>query len=164
MEIVVDRLVEELDILAAKDYDEGGFRDEIELAQTVWWGDPLIVAEQQYPLLYVQPVSTTDARGTTSEVWRDLTIQIVLLADPRTLYDEAEIVEATASRELVRASSAIERHLETINLAMPGGLGEDSRSVVVRETTFPPQLRGSLMLSSAVLTVVVQKAYKRNKQ
>lgn len=165
MEQVIDRLVEELNLISEIDYEYGGFKDEIDLADTVWWGDPKTAADQQYPLIYVQPVLDAPAAqgGTNSQVWRDLTIEIACLADPRVYYDESEIVEATTSRELVRVGTAIRRHMEKINLAWPGGLSDNVRSVTVTEVSYPDQTRGALLLSSVVLTVVVQKAYDRIK-
>jgi len=163
MEQVIDRLVEELDILKDLDFDEGGFRDEVDLADDVWWGDPNTAADQQYPLMYVQPVNEVPAGGTNSQVFKDLTIEVACLVDPRTEWDETEVTEATASRELVRIGSAVNRRLETININLPGSFVERVRSITVTETSYPSQTRGALLLSSVVLTVVVQRAYDRAK-
>lgn len=164
MEQVIDALVAELDILADLDFDEGGFADQIALAGGVWWGDPGILAVHQYPAAFVVPVRTTDAQGTNAQTWRNHEVQIMVLADPRNLFDTTEVVESTAMRELVRAGSVIERRLETINLAMPGGLSEGSRSITLTETSYPPQERGGLLLASVIVSVTVQKAYARAKQ
>ena len=163
MEQVIDRLREELDILKELDYEDGGFKDEVDLADSVWFGDPETAADHQYPLMYVQPVNEVPAGGTNSQVFKDLTIEIACLVHPRTEWDETEVVEATATRELLRIGSSINRRLETIDLDMPGGLGENTRKVTVTETAYPSQTRGALLLSSVVLTVVVQKAYNRAK-
>ena len=164
MEQIVDALVVEMDALADKDFEEGGFADQFTLAGDVWWGDPGILAVHQYPAAMVIPVRSSDAGGTNAQVFIDHEIQIMVLADPRNLFDTTEVVESTAMRELVRTGSVINRRLETINLAMPGGLSDGSRSIVVTETSYPPQERGGLLLASVIVSVTVQKAYARAKQ
>jgi hypothetical protein len=163
MEEIIDALVAALNEIAILDFSEGGFLDEIEIEGEAWWGDPGFVADQQYPLLYVQPVREVEAGGTNKEVWTDHTVEIGLLTDPRTEYDVTESVEATAARELIRAGTSIRKMLQRFNTATPGGLAPRVRSVNVTEVTYPPQERGGFLLSSVTLTVVVQKAEDRVK-
>jgi hypothetical protein len=163
MEEIIDALVVTINELALLDYADGGFADEIEITDTVWFGDPGFVADQQYPLVYVQPVRSAEAGGTNKEIWTDHTVEIGCLTDPRFEWDSSEVVEATATRELIRTGASIRKRLQQFNTAMPGGLAPRVRSVSVTEVTYPPQERGGFLLSSVTLTVVVQRAEDRVK-
>lgn len=163
MEEVIDKIVEQLNLLADLSFDEGGFRDEISLVEDIWWGDPGILSNEQYPFMFVEPVTSEPNRelGTTRSAGRTLTIRIGLLADPREFYDTEERTEATASREMVRTLENIERHFERKTLGMPGVLGEGVKGVEVGTTLYATQVRGSLYSIGAQLTLNVDRQRPR---
>lgn len=160
MEKVIDAVITELNTLKDKDYDEGGFRDEIDLEE-VWFDDPRILPSESYPFIYVAPGTSRKVNEQTGFIDRDLTILIGLLVDPREFYDVTEVSEATASREMLRTVYAIERHFERKTLRMPGGLAENTKNVEVGETVYSQQLRGDLYGRSALVTLTVRKQYPR---
>jgi hypothetical protein len=160
MERFIDAVVEQIDIVKALDQSEGGFADQIELAQDVWWGNPGVIADQQYPLIYVEPVVSVPESETTGTKTRTETVRLVLLADPRVLYDPTEIVEATASREVVRTMESIEAWFEKTSLRVVNGLFEGCTKLVVASTEYAQQLRGTLYSTGAsiLLTADVKRA------
>jgi hypothetical protein len=161
VEKVIDRIIEELNLLKDRTYEEGGFSDEIDLVGDVWWGDPGILDADQYPFVFVAPDTSEPDGGTTANTKRTLTIRIGILIDPREYYDTTETVEATASRELVRLIESIEQHFERKTIRMPGGLGEGTLGVEVGTTAYAIQLRGDLYAQSAQLTLSVDRQRPR---
>lgn len=155
MEEVINAIVAQLDIIADLTRANGGFADQIRLAQNVWWGNPGVLADQQYPFIYVEPVLSVPQSETTGTKTRTLTIRIVLLADPRELYDETEIVEATASREVVRTMESIERWFEKTSLRAVNGLAEGVTDLEVASTEYAQQLRGTLYSTGASILMSV---------
>ena len=161
MEQVLDAIRDELDSLAGLDYDEGGIRDQIELAEDVWWGNPGILAITQYPYLYIEPVLSVPQGETTGRMTRTLTVRVVLLIDPRSLYDVDEVVEQTASREMVRAMTAIEAHFEKTSLRIPDGLAVNTQKVTVATTEYAQQVRGELYSLGASIVLSVDQRRPR---
>lgn len=161
MELIIDAIVEQLTIMQDLPRDEGGFLDEIDLADEVWWGNPGVLAEQQYPAIYVEPVISSPESETTGNMTRTETIRIVLLADPRVYYDETEISEGTASREMVRTMEAIEKWFQKTSLRQPNGLAPYTSRLVVGQTEYAPQFRGSLISLGATVVLLVDSKLPR---
>lgn len=163
MEQVLDAVKAQLDIIKDIDYEDGGFADQVDLADDVWFGNPGILPEQQYPYLYVEPVLSVPKDETTGMMRRTLTIRISLLVDPRPYYDQTEIVEQTASREMVRTMTAIESHFEKTALRIPDGLAVNTQRVDVASTEYAQQVRGALYsLGASIVLAVDQKRPRRS--
>jgi hypothetical protein len=161
MDKVLDAVIEQLDIIKDIPYDEGGFLDEIDLPDNVWFDDPKILAENQYPFMFVEPVNSVKVNETTKDIERSLTIRIGLVVDPRLYYDASEVTETSASREMIRTVEAIRRHFERTSLRVPNGLSENTTSLEVGSTDYLQQLRGDLYARSAQITLSVRKKYLR---
>ena len=140
---IIDAVVAELQTLADTDYENGGFKDQIQLPQAIWWGNPGILPDHQYPYIYVEPVISDKESETTGTITRRYNVRIVLLVDPRPLFDETEITETTASREMVRTTENIERHFERTRIRKPNGLAPGTKKVDVRQSEFAEQIRGT---------------------
>ena len=160
MEEVLDAVIAQLNIIKDLDYDSGGFKDEIDI-EDVWFDDPRILPSESYPFIYVAPGTSRKTSENTGSIERTLTIQIGLLVDPREFYDESEVTEISASREMLRTVDSIERHFERKSLRMPSGLSENTKGVEVGETVYTQQLRGDLYGRSALITLSVKKQYPR---
>lgn len=160
MEKVIDAIIEQINLIKDLDYDEGGFRDEIDLEE-VWFDDPRILPSESYPFIYVAPGTSRKTNETTQFIDRTLTISVGLLVDPREFYDVDEVAETTASREMLRTVDAIERHFERKTLRLPNGLAENTVGLEVGETVYSQQLRGDLYGRSALITLQVVKRYPR---
>ncbi len=161
MDVVLDAVIAQLDIIKDVPYAEGGFLDEINLVDDVWFDDPRILPQSQYPFMFVEPVNTVKSSETTKDIERELTIRIGLVVDPRLYYNANEIVETSASREMIRTVEAIRRHFERKSLRMPGGLSENTTGLEVGSTDYVQQLRGDLYGRSAQITLRVRKKYPR---
>jgi len=160
VEEVIDAIIAQLNEIRELDYDAGGFRDEIDIEQ-VWFDDPRILPAESYPFIYVAPGTSRKTSETTQYIDRTLTISIGLLVDPREFYDEDEVAETTASREMLRTVDSIERHFERKTLRLPDGLAENTVGLEVGETVYSQQLRGDLYGRSALITLQVVKRYPR---
>lgn len=159
MDIVLDAVIAQLNDIKDLPYAEGGFLDEIDLVDDVWFDDPRILPENQYPFMFVTPVSTEKSSETTTFIDRTLTIRVGLLVDPRDYYDETEVVETSASREMIRTMDAIRRHFERRSLRRPGALSVNVIGIEAGRTEYLQQLRGGLYARSATLTLLVTKRY-----
>jgi len=163
MELILDKLVADLQNLADTLYADGGFSDEMPLESYVYWGEaPSTLGIEEYPLLEVVPVTSEPAGGTTGNVNRALTIRVTLLYDPVPFYDASETAEATASRETVRTMDSIEQYLEKTTKMQLDGL---ARSAVVGATEYASLLpRGTVNMrsASATINVEIQRQRSRN--
>lgn len=140
---IIDAVTRELQTLAGTDSDSGGFRDRIELPQSVWFGNPGILPDNLYPYIYVEPVIGVKESETTANITRRYNVRIVLLIDPRNLYDETEVTEQTASREMIQTMEAIEQHFEKTTLRKPDGLAPGVMKVDLAATEYAQQIRGT---------------------
>ena len=160
MEEVIDKLQIDIQELANTPFSVGGFSDEISLNSPVYWGELPLAGVEAFPAIEIVPILSEPAGGTTTEVWRDLTIRVTLLFDAREFYDTTETSEATATRECVRTMESIERYLEKTSKVHLDGL---VRKAEVGATEYAPQLpRGTVNVSSASATVEVQIARPRS--
>ena len=160
MDLVIDAVIEQLNILKGIDYEDGGFRDEIDVEQ-VWFDDPRILPTEQYPFIFVAPGVSRKTGESTQFIERTLTVQIGLLVDPREFYDASEATEQTASREMMRTMDSIERHFERKTLRVPGGLVDNTKGIEVGETVYSQQLRGDVYGRSALTTLSIPVQRRR---
>lgn len=161
MEEILDAIIAQLNIIKDLDYSDGGFRDEIDLVQNIWFGNPGILPSQQYPYIYVEPQQSVPRDANTGRIRRALTVRIILLLDPRELWDDSEIVEATASREMIRTMDSIERWFEKDQFRTPDGLTPGVHSVVVSTTEYAQQVRGALYSQGASILLTIDKSRPR---
>ena len=155
---IIDAVVAHLETLSDLDLDSGGFRDQIELPERVWWGNPGILPAQSYPFIYVTPEISQRESETTSTTTRRYNVRIVVLVDPRPLFDVTEIHEMTAGREMVNTMEAIEAHFEKKSLRVPNALAPGVKGFTVQQTEYAEQVRGDLYsLGASVLLEIDAK-------
>lgn len=160
MEEALDAIIAQLNII--KDLESPtGFLDQLDLPDNIWFGNPGILAAQQYPYIYVEPQISVPRDENTGSRRRTLTIRIALLVDPRTYWDEAEIVEQTASREMIRTMESIEQWFERDLFKTPNGLAPGVQKVVVAQTEYAQQVRGSLYSQGASIVLTLDKSRPR---
>lgn len=155
MEQILDKLVTDIGVLADTFFEDGGFRDEMPLQSSIWFGEaPDFSGLEDFPLIEIVPVLSESAGGTTGKVNRDLTIRVTLLYDPRAFYESSETAEQTASREAIRVMDSIEIYLEKTAKTNLDGL---ARNAEVGATEYAPTLpRGTVNVRSASATINVQ--------
>ena len=160
MESVVDYIVADLAVFAAALSADGGIADIVDDDVVVFWGDPGIIAVQNYPCFTVAPVSGNPTGGTTATENRDLTVLITFLVDGREYFDAASPAEATGDRMLVQVADRLEaRYLSKTKTLLDGMSGV--RNASVSGTQYTPQPRGSVFAKSAELTLTVNKSRQR---
>lgn len=160
MEEVLDAVVAQLNIVKDLPNPEGFF-DQLDLPDNIWFGNPGILPAHQYPYIYVEPQISVPRDENTGRRRRTLTIRIALLVDPRAYWDETEIVEQTASREMIRTMESIERWFERDQFNTPNGLAPGVTKVVVAQTEYAQQVRGSLYSQGASIVLTVDKSRPR---
>lgn len=141
---IIQAVVDNIQGLSILDSEDGGFKDQIELAQDVWYGNPGILPDHQYPYIYVEPVIGSPESENTGYITRRYNVRVVLLVDPRPLFDETEITEGSATREMINTMENIERHFEKTSLRKPDGLYAGVKKVDLRQTEYAEQVRGTL--------------------
>jgi hypothetical protein len=155
VEDVVTAVVAEIMELNGLTFEEGGFSDEMPLPDPVWWGNPGILPDPNYPYIYVEPVTSVKKSETTGSIVRTLTIRIALLADPYNLYDVDQVSERAVTLEMVRTIEAIQRRFEKTSLREPNALAPGVQSVEVPTTEYANQFRGNLISLGAAVTLLV---------
>jgi len=155
VEEVVDAVVAEIMALNELEFAQGGFSDLMPLPDPVWWGNPGILPDPNYPYIYVEPVTSVKKSEDTKSITRTLTIRIALLADPYNLYDVDQVSERTVTLEMVRTIEAIEHRFEKTSLRQPGGLAPKVVGVEVPTTEYANQFRGNLISLGAATTLLV---------
>ena len=160
METVIDWVVADLEAFASADSADGGIADIVEDEVVVFWGDPGIIAVQNYPCFTVAPERGTKAGGTTGSENRDLTLLITFLMDGREYFETESPTEATGDRKLVKVADALEaRYIGKAKSLLDHMTGV--RSAEVTGTQYTPQPRGSVFAKSAEMTLVVNKSRPR---
>jgi hypothetical protein len=155
MEEVLDAIIEQIDLLADTPREDGGFRDEIPLVDDVWFGDPKILPSQNYPFIYVEPVTSEKTSETTQSITRRLTIRVGIVTDPTEYWSEEEVVETSGSREMVRAIESIEQRFEKKTIRNVGDLAPGVTAVDVGTTTYNTQVRGDYLATQAEIIILV---------
>lgn len=161
LEEVLDAVRDQLEIMTDLPLAEGGFSEALTLPEEVWWGNPGVLAFQQYPAIYVEPVVSNPESETTGRLTRTLTIRIVVLADPREYYDTTEVSEGTASREMVRTMEKIELWFQKTSLRWPEAIAPFVAKLEVGTTEYAQQFRGNLTSLGAATTLLVDVKFPK---
>lgn len=157
MEAVVDALLSELDDLAGTD----DFRDVMFVPVEPKFDDPGLVVIDEYPYIYVAPISdepSNETMGLRGYDVRKLTLQVGVVVNAADFYDPT-VSELPATRELVQASNLIRRRLRQLSKRTLNDL-EGVRSMVVQQTNYVPDLRDNVFVRVAVTTITVEKQYQ----
>ena len=166
MEAVIDYIVADLEAFAAAESADGGIKDIVDpdglgIDIVVFWGDPGIIAVQNYPCFLVAPERGVKAGGTTATENRDLTVIVTFLMDGREFFEAESPTEATGDRTLVKVADALEsRYIGKAKSQLDHLSGV--RSAEVTGTQYTPQPRGSVFAKSAEMTLVVNRSRQRS--
>lgn len=160
MEAVIDFITTDLAAFSDANDADGGIKDIVGDDIVVFWGDPGIIAVQNYPCFTVEPVDGKSAGGTTARENRDLVVLITFLIDAREFFDVESPSEATGDRTLTRVADRLEsRYIAKAKSLLDGMNGV--RSVSVSGTSYTPQPRGAVFAKSAELTLTVNRSRSR---
>lgn len=157
MEAVVDALLAEMDDLAETD----DFRDIMFVPVDAKFDDPGLVIVDEYPYIYVAPISdepSIETMGLRGYDVRKLTLQIGIVVNAADFYDPT-VSELPATRELVQASNLIRSRLRRLSKRTLNDL-QGVRSMVVQQTNYVPDLRDDVFVRVAVTTVIVERQYQ----
>lgn len=159
MELVVDKLVRELETLSETPVNDGGIAEILKI-ESVYFGDPGIIPVWLYPAILVQPIRDAPVSETTGYEVRSLEVLISLIIDSREFF-EKDVEEAKGDRKLTQAALAMRKWLRrTANRRLDGEAG-NVREVAVDATNYMVEVRGSVIAKSAQLTLAVNKQYQR---
>lgn len=157
MEAVVDALLDEMNALAQTD----DFRQVMYITVDAKFDDPGLVVIDEYPYIYVAPISDEpvgETAGRTGYDIRRLTLQVGVVINAADFFDPT-VSELPATRELVQASNLIRRRLRRLSKRNLDDL-EGVRSMVVQQTNYVPDLRENVFVRVAVTTITVEKQYQ----
>lgn len=157
MEQVIDKLISEMDALAAT----ADFRNVMDLRADCHFDDPGLVMHNEYPYMYVAPLSDSpggETMGLTGYDIRTMTLQIGVVVDVADFFD-ATVSELPATRELVQASALIRKRLRQLSKRTLDGLS-GVRNVSVEQTNYVPDLRENTFVRVAVTTITVERQYQ----
>jgi hypothetical protein len=150
----MDAIIGELQTLV----DSAPFQDNLPMDTEVKFGDPGVVMIQEYPYIYVQPISDTprsETLGRAGSDTRTLEIEIGVVIDQSEYFDP-DTNAVSGLRELLEASSLIRGELRRLQKRSLGG---QVRTVIVSSTQYEPQLRGDAYVAVAKTSVGVVKSY-----
>lgn len=153
MEEVIDRLIEECKTLATTS-GSTGLADFLSI-KDVKFDDPGIVLVDEYPYIYVGPVTDEPASETVGRAGYDIRhyyINVCLVINQSDYFDET-VSELAGSRELVRAGTRIRRWLRRLDKRTLDGL---VRNLVVQSTNYVPDVRASAFVRMAVTTLDIE--------
>lgn len=154
MEEVIDKLIEEIELMNDTPESEGGLQGILELKNVVW-DDPGVVLVDEYPYAFVAPVVDEPKMETAGRAGYDVRsnlISIVFVINQSDYFDPT-VSEVAGSRELVRASKKLRKWLRRLGKRRLDGL---ARGLVVQSTNFVPDVRGDAFVRSAVTTLIVE--------
>lgn len=154
MEQVIDKLIAEMDDLAATEE----FKAVFEVGSDTKFDDPGLVVIHEYPYIYVAPINDTPVSETTGYDVRALSIQIGIVVNASDYFNPA-VSELPASRELVQASSLIRKRLRRLFKRRLDGLS-GVRDTVIEQTNYVPDLREDVFVRVAVTSIVVERQYQ----
>lgn len=162
MELVIDKLIAELNTFAETSTSDGGISDIIKI-ESVYFGDPGIIPVWLYPAFLVQPIRDAPVSETTGYEVRNLEVLISLVIDSREFF-EKDVQEAKGDRKLTQAAGAMRQWLRrTANRRLDGEAG-NVREVSVADTNYMVEVRGQVIAKSAQLTLTVNKQYDKRKE
>ena len=160
MESIIDYIVADLAVFAAASESDGGIADVVEDDIVIFWGDPGIIAVQNYPCFTVAPVQGAPAGGTTATENRDVNVVITFLVDAREFWEADSPEEATADRTRVRVADRLEARYALKSKSLFDHMS-GVRSVSVSGTQYTPQPRGPVFALTAEMTLTVNKSRPR---
>jgi hypothetical protein len=162
MEQVLDKLIAEMEHLRQTLSEDGGIADIVDVTAETKFDDPGLVTIDEYPYLFVSPISEAPNFETLGRVGYDvrtLTVLVGLVLNASDYFDPS-VSETPGTRVLVQAMSKIRAHLRRLakrNLDFTAG---QVRNVVVQSTNYVPDLRGDAFVRMAVTTLVLDKQYQ----
>jgi len=156
MEQVLDRIIQEMDELRQTEE----FLECLTVDTNVKFDDPLIVSIDEYPYIYVSPVSEDPVSETAGKAGYDirrLSIQIGIVINVSDYFDPMNN-EVPGTRQLVQAMSLIRARLRRLSKRKLDGLS-GVRNVVVQATGYMPDMRNSVFVKMAVTNIIVERQY-----
>jgi len=158
VEEIVDAIVEELNTFATTSDGDGGLLGLFEI-QTVYFGDPGILIQRDYPLFIVSPEEDTPVSETTGYYVRDSEVSITLIADVGSSLDGPEF-EISGSRMLTHIMDKVRAwFLRQENRTLHHMSGVQNLQVL--STDYYVQQRGPIFVKGAQITLTVRKQYPR---
>ena len=157
MEQVIDKLISEMELLIL----EPDFSEVISVNTDVKFDDPGLVTVDEYPYIYVAPVSEEpmlETLGISGYDVLSLTVQIGIVINAADYFDPA-VSELPGSRVMVQATSLLRKRLRRLSKRGLDGL-TGVRDVVIRNTNYVPDLRDSVFVRVAVTTITVERQYQ----
>lgn len=158
MEDVIDKIVAELEAIAAADDADGGIYDIFPDA-VVYFGDPGVIPVNSYPCLLAQPVRDLPEKETTGYEVRNLEVLITLLIDAREYFD-AEPLEATGDRKMVQAMERVRNWFRRDSKRSLDELA-GVREVKATAAEYNVQVRGGVIAKAAQVTLLVNQQRSR---
>lgn len=158
MEQVIDKVITEVNTFIETPDAQGGCSDILDV-QAVYFGDPGIIPVNSYPAFTVEPVRDEPLSETTGYEVRRMVISVSLLIDAREYFD-ADVLEASGDRNMVRTMANLRRWLRRTSNRQMDGL-DGVREVAVSATDYMVQVRDSVIAKSAVINLVVDRQYSR---
>jgi hypothetical protein len=158
---VVNKVIEELDILASTASEYGGLSGIIEITTPSKFGDPGWVLFDEYPFFMVIPLGdgiVSETVGLAGRDVRNLNIQVVLLMRANEYFDKT-VSDSEIDILLVKVVSQIRAWFTKFSKRKLEPLS-GVRYIVIPSVTYVPQERGEVFAKSAVINVIVQKQYQ----
>ena len=158
---VVNKVIEELNLLSSTSSAYGGLDGLIDVTTSAKFGDPGWVLYDEYPFFIVMPIGevmVSETIGMAGRDVRNLSIQIVLLLRANEYFDKT-ITDSEVDRLLVAVSLRVRQWFARMGkrqLEPVAGV----RSVNIPTVTYAPQERGEVFAKSAIINMVVQKQYQ----
>lgn len=153
MEEVIDKLIEEIELMNETPESEGGLQGILGLRNVVW-DDPGLVLTDEYPYAFVSPIGDEPQMETMGRAGADMRrnfISVVFVIDQSDYFDPT-VSEVAGSRELVKASRKLRKWLRRLGKRRLDGL---ARGLIVQSTNYVPDVRGDAFVRSAVTTLIV---------
>lgn len=157
MDEIIDAIIAELDSLRVTEE----FSFTIDVTSPVKWDDPMLVTVDEYPYIYVAPVSDEPMAETAGRAGYDIrrhTIQVGIVINAADYFDPL-VSEVPGARPLVVAADLIRARLRRLTKRRLDGLS-GVRNVVVQGTAYGPDLRNNTFVKMALTTITVERQYQ----
>lgn len=161
MELVVDKLISELNAWTSASAADNGIADILKV-ESIYFGDPGVIPVWLYPSILVQPIRDAPVSETTGYEVRNLEVLISLIIDSREFFDK-DVEEAKGDRKLTQAAGSMRQWLRSVANRRLDGEAGNVREVAVDATNYMVEVRGSVIAKSAQLTLTVNKQYDKRK-
>ncbi len=161
MENVIDKLVADLTVLASTDEADGGLEGVIDV-KDVKWDDPGYVITDEYPYIFVSPLSDEpdiETMGRPGYDVRSLLINVGIVINQADYFDPTTST-ASGSRELVVAAGVVRRHFRRLDKRSLDHEAGKVRNLRVVSISYLPEIRGDAFARMAVISLVVDKQYQ----